>query len=79
MFPTIMAVIMREFDKGVSSYMGFIITSASAINMISNWLIGKINDLFNVFTGFASISVFIFLIIGFLYLLSKELNYNFAK
>jgi fucose permease len=79
MFPTIMAVIMNEFDTGVSSYMGFIITSASAINMISNWLIGKINDLFNVFTGFASISVFIFLIIIFLYLLNRELDYDFAR
>ncbi|MFW5979605.1 MAG: MFS transporter [Halanaerobium sp.] len=79
MFPTIMAVIMNEFEKGVSSYMGFIITSASAMNMASNWLIGKINDLFNVFTGFASISIFIFLIIVFLYFLNQELEYDFAK
>jgi fucose permease len=79
MFPTIMAVIMNEFDKGVSSYMGFIITTASAINMTSNWLIGKINDIFNVFTGFASISFFMFLIIVFLYFLNRELEYDFAK
>jgi len=79
MFPTIMAVIMNEFERGVSSYMGFIITSASAINMISNWLIGKINDIFGVFIGFSSISVFILLAIIFLYFLSRELEYDFAK
>ena len=79
MFPTIMAVIMNEFKSGVSSYMGFIITFASAINMVSNWLIGKLNDLFGVFTGFASISFFIFMIIVFLYFLSRELEYDFAK
>lgn len=79
MFPTIMAVIMQEFKSGVSSYMGFIITSASALNMFSNWLIGKINDLFNVYIGFGSITFFIISIIIFLYLLSRELEYDFAK
>jgi fucose permease len=78
-FPTTMAIIMYEFKRGVSSYMGFIITTASAINMLSNWLIGTITDFFGVFIGFASISIYMFIVLIFLYLLSKELEYDFAK
>lgn len=78
-FPTIMAIIMYEFKQGVSSYMGFIITTASAINMLSNWLIGTITDFFGVFIGFASIGMYMLIIVLFLYLLSKELEYDFSK
>ena len=73
-FPTIMALIMQEFKANTGTYMGFIITGASAVSMISNWLIGKTTEIFSVYTGFASIIMYILAILLFLYFLNKSLQ-----
>jgi fucose permease len=58
MFPTAMAIVTREFKKGLSTLMGFIISMSAVINMIFNWIIGKINDLFGVYVGFSSLIIY---------------------
>ena len=75
MYPTLMVIIMKEFTENTGSVMGFIITFAVVINMISNWLIGKSNDLFGVYYGFASVIIYAILIITFLLALEKKLTY----
>lgn len=75
MYPTLMVIIMKEFTENTGSVMGFIITFAVVINMISNWLIGKSNDLFGVYYGFSSVIIYAILIIIFLLALEKKLTY----
>lgn len=76
MFPTMITIISKEFPQNGSSAMGLIITAAGLTGMISNWLIGILNDAFGVNLGFASILIFAFVIILLLSLLSKTLTYG---
>jgi fucose permease len=76
MFPTVMAIIMKEFTVGTSSVMGFIITVSGSVNMVSNWVVGKTNDYLGVFTGFSSLAVYTGLILVFLTLLDRKLTFN---
>ncbi len=79
MFPTVMAIIMKEFKEGMGTKMGIIITASGSVNMISNWLIGKTNDLLGVTAGFSSLLLYGSLIILFLTLLDRKLVYNKEK
>ena len=76
MFPMTIAIIMKEFDKGIGSILGFVITAANAVNMLGNWLIGKLNDILGVYLGFSSIILFSSMILVFLFLLNKEVTFN---
>lgn len=61
-FPTVIAVIMKSFKKYTTSIIGITITIASSINMIANFLIGKLNDFYGVFIGFSVILVFMLIV-----------------
>jgi fucose permease len=61
-FPTVIAVIMKSFKKYTTSIIGVTITIASTINMLANFLIGKLNDLYGVFIGFSAILVFMMIV-----------------
>lgn len=63
-FPTLMTVILSQFKKSTSSTLGVIITMGSGINMLSNWLIGVVNDIFGVRVGFIVIIGFIAVFLG---------------
>ena len=57
MFPTMMALIMKEYSYGVGAVMGFTITVCGVFNMVGNWFVGKINDLWGVGVGLGSLGV----------------------
>lgn len=57
MFPTMMALIMKEFPSGVGAVMGFTITICGTFNMVGNWIIGGINDMLGVAAGLVSIAI----------------------
>ncbi len=73
MFPTMIALIAKEFRQGAGSVMGIILTSAGLICMFTNSLIGKLNDSMGVFAGFAAILAYAMLILVFLGVLSRYL------
>ncbi|MGB9679445.1 MAG: MFS transporter [Thermoanaerobacteraceae bacterium] len=74
-FPTTIAVIMKEFKKHVTVIIGIILTISSTINMFANFLIGKLNDIFGVFIGFLSIVIFMLFVVGFsLFLLKTKVK-----
>lgn len=76
MFPTIMAIIMKEFKDGTGSIMGFIITAAAGVNMTVNFLIGKTNDIAGVSAGFGSILIYDALILVIIFPLNRMLEFN---
>lgn len=57
MFPTMMVLIMKEYTYGVGAVMGFTITVCGVFNMIGNWIIGKINDLWGVGVGIGALGI----------------------
>ncbi|MGB9809309.1 MAG: MFS transporter, partial [Caldanaerobacter sp.] len=61
-FPTVIAVIMKSFRKYTTPIIGITITTASTINMIANFLIGKLNDIYGVFAGFSATLVFMLIV-----------------
>jgi fucose permease len=69
-FPTAMAIVVREYKHGTGTVIGFIIAVSAVVNMIFNWIIGKTNDIFGVYIGFNSfiiyavISIILFAIFG---------------
>ncbi|MFW6006722.1 MAG: MFS transporter [Halanaerobiales bacterium] len=79
MFPITITIIMKEFEQGLGSIIGFIITAANAVNMVCNWLIGKLNDIWGVYPGFASIILFSSIILIFLFLIDKNTDFNKTK
>ena len=74
MFPTIIAIVIREFKKNTGTYMGFVITGASATTMIINWIIGKTTEIFSVYIGFASIIIYIIALLFFLFFLNRTIS-----
>lgn len=73
-FPTLMTVVIRYFKKSTSSTLGFIVMMGSAINMASNWIIGKVNDLFGVEAGFNILIAFIGILITLIVVLRRMLS-----
>ena len=57
-FPTVMAVVMKCYKEHTSLIMSFIITMSSVVNLFVNVFIGKTNDMLGVYFGFATIPVF---------------------
>lgn len=57
LFPTMMAVIAREYPHRASIIMGTVITGAGAVNMIANFVIGRLNDAVSISFGFLFVAV----------------------
>lgn len=73
-FPTAMAVVIKEYKKVTGAVMGFVITMSAVINMVFNWIIGKTNDVYGVYYGFISFILYAFLTIVFFILFAKALK-----
>lgn len=71
-FPTTIAIVLKNFKKDVGAVMSFVITMSALINMILNLFIGKINDIYGVFTGFVSFILFFIITIS-CYVISYKL------
>ena len=78
LFPTVMAVIMKEYPASTSSVMGFIITASGGVNMLFNWVIGQTSDLAGVTVGFGSLILYAVLAMTSLTLLDRRLVFNKA-
>jgi fucose permease len=78
MYPTFMAMIMKEYTTGTSSVMGFVITSVAAVMMLFNWVVGQTSDLLGVAAGFASLMLYTVLAMVLLWLLNRRLTFNKA-
>lgn len=72
-YPTVMVILIKSFKKGLNSIMGVVITASSGINMIANWFIGKMNDLFHEAVGFSMIMFFLSVVLVLLLMLKREL------
>lgn len=70
-FPTTIAIVLKKFKKDVGAIMSFVITMSALINMVLNLVIGRINDVFGVYTGFLSFILFFIMTISFYMLASK--------
>ena len=71
-FPTTIAVVLKGFKKDVGAVMSFIITMSALINMVFNWIIGKVNDFYGVYAGFLSFLIYFVITITF-YILSNKM------
>lgn len=73
-FPTTIAVVLKNFTKDVGAVMSFVITMSALINMIFNWIIGKVNDIYGVYVGFSSFILYFIVTIIFFILSAKMFN-----
>ncbi|MBP2070907.1 MFS transporter [Thermoanaerobacterium butyriciformans] len=73
-YPTTMALAMKSFKENTGVVISVIVTVSSSINMVANFIIGKLSDLFGVFIGFSFIVVFMVLVIVMLKVLSSSLK-----
>ncbi|EGD53084.1 major facilitator superfamily MFS_1 [Thermoanaerobacter ethanolicus JW 200] len=70
-FPTTIAIVMKEFKQHVTIIIAIILTISSTINMLANFLIGRLNDIFGVFIGFSAILIFMILVVFMSLILAK--------
>ncbi|MFT9495726.1 MFS transporter [Anaerosolibacter sp.] len=75
-YPTMMVVLIKSFKKGLNSILGVVMTASSGINMLANWVIGRVNDVFNEAVGFSMIILFLIMVLLFLILLNRELSHQ---
>ncbi|MDE4542757.1 MFS transporter [Thermoanaerobacterium sp. R66] len=73
-YPTTMALAMKSFKENTGVVISVIVTVSSSINMVANFIIGKLSDLFGVFVGFSFIVVFMVLVIVMLNVLQSSLK-----
>lgn len=73
-FPTMVSVVIKEFKKSTSSILGFVITMSSGINMLSNWMIGKLNDSFGVMMGFMTVIIFMVIVIILVWAIKNKIS-----
>jgi fucose permease len=73
MYPTYMAIIMKEFRTGTGSVMGFVITGVAAANMVLNLVVGQTSDLLGVTAGFGSFMLYMLIALVLMALLSRRL------
>ncbi len=79
-YPTTMTIVMRTFDKGLNTIIGVVMTTASAVNMLTNWIIGRTNDMFGEAVGFGLIpfyqiiSLLLILLIQYAIQNNKQIN-----
>ena len=71
-FPTTIAIVMKEFKQHVTIIIAIILTISSTINMLANFLIGRLNDIFGVFIGFSAILIFMILVVFMSLILAKQ-------
>ena len=76
MYPTFMALIMKEYRVGTGSVMGFVITAVAAVNMLMNWVVGQTAEWLGVTAGFSSFMVYLTIALGLLVLLNRQLTFN---
>ena len=76
MYPTFMALIMKEFPVATGSVMGFVITAVAGVNMLMNWVVGQTSDLLGVAAGYGSFMIYAALGLLALILLSRQLTFN---
>jgi fucose permease len=76
MYPTFMAMIMKEFPVATGSVMGFIITAVAAVSMVVNWIVGQTSDLLGVGVGFGSFMIYAALALVSLVILNRHLTFN---
>lgn len=74
MYPTIVTTIVKEFKESSTAILGFVMTAAGGVGMLASWVIGKVSDSFGVWTGFASIFVFVVFLIASLLGLNSSLK-----
>ncbi|SHE30168.1 Fucose permease [Thermoanaerobacter uzonensis DSM 18761] len=70
-FPTTIAIVMKEFKQHVTIIIAIILTISSTINMLANFLIGRLNDIFGIFIGFSAILIFMILVVFMSLILAK--------
>jgi fucose permease len=63
MYPTVVTAIVKEFKESSTAILGFVMTVSMGVGMIANWIIGKVSDSFGVWIGFASILIFVVLLV----------------
>lgn len=68
-FPTLVLTISKVFKKNSAYITGIIITAASTVSMIINFLIGWFNDIFGVYTTFYMIPISLLVSAAFTYLI----------
>lgn len=73
-YPTMMALLIKTFNQGINSIISFVITASSLINMMGNWLVGKINDFWGVRVGFYLIPFYMTILLALVILLSRNLS-----
>ena len=73
-YPTTMALAMKSFKENTGVVISVIVTVSSSINMVANFIIGKLCDIFGVFIGFSFMVVFMVLVIVMLKVLSSSLK-----
>lgn len=76
MYPTFMAMIMKEYRIGTGSVMGFVITAVAAVNMLMNWVVGQTSDILGVAAGFGSFMLYISIALALMVLLSRRLTFD---
>lgn len=76
MYPTVMTIAMKEFRQDTTVAMGFIVTASGLFNMLASWLMGKTSDVFGVFVGFASVLLYVGLLIILLFVCKKLLTFE---
>ncbi len=74
MYPTYMALIMKEFRTGTGSVMGFVITGVAAANMVINVLVGQTSDILGVAAGYGSFMIFMLLALALMAILDRRLT-----
>ena len=79
MYPTYMAMIMKEFRTGTGSVMGFVITGVAAANMVINVIVGQTSDLLGVAAGFGSLMLFMLIALALMVLLNRRLTFTQEK
>lgn len=55
--PTMLALIMKEYRGAVGAVMGFVMTISGIFNMLASWIIGNINDYWNVGVGMIAMGI----------------------
>ncbi|WP_169832967.1 MFS transporter [Geosporobacter ferrireducens] len=73
-YPTVMALLIKTFDSGINSILGFVMAFSSMINMLANWMVGKTNDLFGVAIGFYLVLFYMSIVLLLLLLLSRNIK-----
>ena len=76
MYPTFMAMIMKEFPVATSSVMGFVIAAVAAFGMLMNWVVGQTSDLLGVAAGYGSFMLYAILALALLMVLNRRLTFN---